>query len=224
MKLVEHFFRVLAPSNCLACGNEGSLLCAWCAPDALPETVGRCYRCNALAAYSRTCEACRRKTPFAHLWVRTEYSDTARQLVHKMKFSYSGEAADLIAHQLLNSLPSLKPGTLLVPVPTATNHVRERGYDHAARIAKALAVESGHQYTPVLARINQLRQVGSSRRKRLEQMNNSFRARSSYLVEGANIVLIDDVLTTGATLEAAAKTLKAAGAKTIDAIVFAQAK
>jgi ComF family protein len=224
VKLLEHFFRVLAPSNCLKCNNEGSLLCSWCAEEALPDTTPRCYRCNALAGYSRTCLPCRRKTPLAHLWVRTEFSDIARSLIHKMKFSYSGEAADLIALELTNILPSLKPGTILVPVPTTTSHVRQRGFDHAARIARVLAAETGYQFALALARTNQLRQVGSSRRKRLEQMEDSFRVRTPYLISGANVVLIDDVITTGATLESAGRALKAAGAKTVDAIVFAQAK
>ena len=224
MKLIEQFFRILAPSSCMVCNEEGNLLCAWCAPEALPDTVGRCYRCNALYAYGATCSACRRHTPIAHLWVRTEYSDVARQLVHKMKFSYSSEAADILAQELVHTIPNLKPDTLLVPVPTTTNHVRERGYDHTARIAKTLSAQLGYQYVPALARTNQLHQVGSSRRKRLEQMTDAFRVRSEYLIKGAHIILVDDVSTTGATLEAAARELKAKGAKKIDAVVFAQAK
>lgn len=222
--MLEHFFAILAPSDCLACHNEGSLLCIWCREEALPGVMPRCYQCNALSADSRTCQKCRRKTPVRHLWVRTEYSDSARQLVHKMKISYSGEAADIIAAELVSLLPFLSPNTLVVPVPTASTRVRMRGYDHAARIARKVAADSGLLFVPALHRTGQVRQVGAKRSVRLQQMQNEFRINPYAAVAGAHIVLVDDVVTTGSTIEAATRTLKAAGAKKIDVLAFARAR
>ena len=224
MRLLEQFYGVIAPSLCLRCGQEGSLLCAWCSEDALPEQIERCYRCNKLSNDSRTCTACRRHTAIGHLWVRSEYSDTARLLVHAMKFKYSGEAADRIAKELAHTIPALPPHTLVVPIPTVTSHVRQRGFDHSSRIAKCLARPAGLRCLPALMRFGQKRQVGSSRRDRLEQVTDAFAVRSSVGVNGERILLVDDVLTTGATLESAARALKEAGAKHVDAVIFAKAK
>lgn len=141
-----------------------------------------------------------------------------------MKFSYSVEAADLIAAELANTIPALHPDTLIIHVPTITNHVRTRGFDHALRIAKGLSRSSGLRQAPALARLGQHRQVGSRRQDRITKLEGAFRTKNGYFVKNERILLVDDVLTTGATIEAAAKTLKAAGAKTIDAVIFAQAK
>lgn len=224
MRLVEHFFRIIAPSNCLKCGSEGSLLCLWCREEALPEGDSRCYRCNTLTKDSATCLACRRHSKVRHLWVRTEYTEHARALVHAMKFKYSGEAADLIAQELAGTIPALPPETVIVHVPTITSHVRERGFDHARRIAAGLAKRSELRLVPAMGRTGQLRQVGSSRQVRLKQQIESFRLRAPFLVSGCSVLLVDDVLTTGATIEAAALALRSAGAKSVDAVVFARAK
>jgi ComF family protein len=223
MRLFEHFFRLLAPSVCIRCGNEEGLLCAWCKEAALPEVLPRCYRCNKLSPHSATCAACRRHSPIKHLFIRTTYSDEARQLVHIMKFKYSGEAADTIATELMNTLPALAPETIVVPVPTITSHIRQRGLDHAARIAKQIAIAKGLAYVPALIRMTQTRQVGSTRHRRLTQMQDAFRIRSSYVLTNTPVLLVDDVLTTGATIESAARELKKAGVKTVDAVIFAQA-
>jgi ComF family protein len=221
--LIEHFFRLLAPSICIRCGNEEGLLCAWCREAALPEVLPRCYRCNKLSPHSATCSSCRRHSPIKHLFIRTAYSDEARQLVHVMKFKYSGEAADSIAIELVNTLPALAPETIVVPVPTITSHVRQRGLDHAARIAKHIAIKRGLMYAPALSRMTQSRQVGSKRHTRLTQMQNVFRLRYTYVLTNASVLLVDDVLTTGATIESAARELKKAGVKSIDAVIFARA-
>ncbi len=224
MRLVEHFFRIIAPANCLSCGAEGSPVCAWCTESALPEVAGRCYRCNKLTKNSATCLPCKRSTPIRHLWIRTEYTAVARVLVHAMKFKYSLEAAELIAHELVNTLPALPPQTVVVYVPAATSHVRQRGFDHAKIIAQELARELGLAYAPALARTGQARQVGATRRQRLAQMEGVFRVRQPYLVNSLPVLLVDDVLTTGATIESATRVLKTAGAKSVDAVVFAGAK
>lgn len=224
MRLVEHIFKILAPSSCIGCGEEGSLLCAWCRDDHIPEVVPRCFRCNALTAHDWVCKSCRPKTAFRKLWIRTEYTDTVKQLVHAMKFSYSGEAADLIAAELVGTIPSLPADTVIVPVPTITSHVRQRGYDHTLRMARELSKETHYIYHVPLTRVDQRRQVGLSRTARLQKSADNFRAKNAYVVQGKPVLLIDDVLTTGATLNAAATALKAAGASCVDAVVFARAK
>lgn len=224
MHLIEHFYRLIAPSNCLGCETEGSLICLWCRESLFPTESSRCYKCNRLTRDGTTCPACRRKTSLKHVFIRTEYTDSAKEIVHKMKFSYSGEAADLIAEELANTIPVLPPEALIVHVPTITSHVRQRGFDHTKRIARQLARRAGRRHLPVLARVDQHRQVGSTRSKRLTQMNNAFFTQETLLVKGAHILLVDDVLTTGATLEAAANELIRAGARSVDAVVFARAK
>ncbi len=224
MRLIEHIFGIIAPSDCLGCGEEGSLLCAWCVEAHIPEEVPRCYRCNRLTKRDWVCTGCRAKAPFRHLWVRTMHTETARQLVHRMKFLYAGEAADIIGDELAAILPALPPETVIVPVPTITSHVRQRGYDHTRRMTRHIAAQTNLPCHTVLARRGQHRQVGSSRSTRLRKVNDSFRVRQAYLVAGRPVLLIDDVLTTGATAAAAAAALKAAGASRVDVAVFARAK
>lgn len=224
MRLLEHFFSLIAPYQCLNCGREGSLICLWCREEALPEAVSRCYRCNRLTGFGAVCPADRRKSPLKHVFTRTEYEGAAKELVHKMKFSYSIGAAGLIAAELVNTLPALPEGTIIVHVPTITSHVRTRGFDHARRIAAELSKATGLPHVPALSRIGQHRQVGSKLHKRLSGMEGVFRTNQEYMIKGAPILLVDDVVTTGATLEAAARLLKSAGAKSVDAVVFARAK
>jgi ComF family protein len=112
---------------------------------------------------------------------------------------------------------------LLVPVPTASSRVRQRGYDQAVLLAKALARQADFPYASLLLRSGQQRQVGASRRQREAQLASAFVVRRAKKIEGARVILVDDVKTTGATLEAAALALKQAGAKSVEAAVFAQA-
>lgn len=74
----------------------------------------------------------------------------------------------------------------------------------------------------LLSRLGQTRQVGSKREQRLTQLSDAFRALRPDVIRNAQILLVDDVVTTGGTLEAAANVLRQAGASRIDAVVFAQ--
>ena len=224
MSITEQLFRFLAPYDCINCGQEGRLLCRWCANDKLLPTTESCYRCNRLSPGFKTCSTCRHHSVLKHVWVRTDYNETAKELVHQLKFAYAKDAAKLIAEELTTTLPYINPDTLIAYVPAATAHMRQRGFDQSALIARELAKRLKLRHLPTLARLGQQHQVGSGRQTRQEQMKNVFRPISLPVVKDAHLLLVDDVLTTGATMEAAARTLREAGAKTVNGVVFAQVK
>lgn len=218
--MLEYIFELIAPHLCLKCGTEGSILCRECA-DLLPPAPAVCYRCGKRAA-RRVCRSCARNTSFDRLVVVTGYQAEAKQLIHSLKFERAAAAAKVVAGLMAAQLTSLPENTVVTYVPTATGRVRARGYDQSGLVARHLAKRLNTPYRSLLARHGQTRQLGTDRLQRKKQMQRAFSMRGR-LPEQTHIILVDDVVTTGSTLEDAAGVLKQAGARTVTAMVFAAA-
>ncbi len=154
--------------------------------------------------------------------MRTELGGLPRELLHRFKFERAQSAASSIASLMYEAVNGLGGHDLIIPVPTATNRLRERGYDHAWLLARELGLTNHLPAMRLLMRLNQTRQVGTKRDQRLSQLRGAFRVTRPGRLQGAHVLLVDDVLTTGATLEEAALTLRKAGVAHVDAVVFAQ--
>ena len=220
--LLEKALAFMAPHECLSCQREGALVCIMCSEDVFEELPDRCYRCLALTKDSAVCAKCHRASALKHVWVTTEYGGVSKRLVKLLKFERAKAACEPIATHITATLPYLLPKTIVVHIPTASSRQRARGYDQSELIAKLVAQQKGVRHESLLARLGQDRQVGATRKQRYEQAASMFRARKPEIIRGAHILLIDDILTTGASLESASRVLKEAGAKQIDAVVFAQ--
>lgn len=202
MSLLDYIIGKIAPHDCLGCGSEGSLLCKRCSAD-LPPVRAQYFD----SALHRVQSA-------------TVYKGVAKDLVWKLKSDGAQEASKLMAEQMSRIIIAEKR-MLVVHVPTATVRARQRGYDQARLLARALARQTGMTLANCLARHGQAHQVGAGRNQRLHQLSDAFRVTKSNLIRNAHILLVDDVVTTGATLETAAATLKKAGAAHVEAITFA---
>jgi ComF family protein len=218
MSLLDQFISKLAPHDCLGCGYEGSLVCASCAEEHLKPIPERCYRCRKISAFARTCSACRKTSRLQAVKVAVVYEGLAKELVWQLKF----KGAQAAVAEMVKCMAPLGEDACIVPVPTATGRVRRRGYDQAKLLARGLARSNRALYVDCLMRSGQAHQVGASRQERLHQLASALRVRNSSSVRGKRIILVDDVVTTGATLEAAAVALKTAGADCIEAVVYAQ--
>lgn len=221
MSVVERLVGLLAPHDCIGCGSEGRLACDDCAQTYIRRVPSRCFHCHRLTANFASCNGCRRTGSLSNVTVFAIYEGLARELIWRLKFSGARAAAGEAA--CLMRLMVTQDDVCIVPVPTATSRVRRRGYDQAKLLAKVLARETGNRYIDCLRRSGQSHQVGASRGERLVQLNGAFRVTSRVLtMRASNILLVDDVATTGATLEAAAAALRAAGCRKPQALVFAQ--
>ncbi len=223
ISIIEQIVRLFAPHLCLGCGvEEDKLLCELCTAD-LPPVPSRCYRCKAATECYKVCVDCVGHTPLSQVAVRTYYQGLTQELVHRMKYERAQAGIYEVAALLAPLLPVMASDAVVAQIPTATSRVRARGYDHARLLARATARHGSLPCRTLLSRMGQAHQVGASRVERLKQLQGTFRPVHAELIKGRHIMLIDDVLTTGATLEAAAHALKRAGARSVSAIVFAEA-
>lgn len=220
MSLIDKLISNIAPHDCLGCGYEGRLICIQCT-DNFGKIPERCYRCRKVSPGFMTCLACRRTSALRHVYVATVYDDLAKELVWKLKF-YGTQAAAAIITEYMLPLLTQGRGACLVPVPTASRRTRRRGYDQAKLLARELSRRSHLPYVDCLRRSGQSHQVGASRKDRLRQLETAFRIKPRAIMSNQAVMLVDDVITTGATLEAAAKALKKAGIRNVSAVVFAQ--
>ncbi|MGD1016373.1 MAG: ComF family protein [Roseiarcus sp.] len=149
----------------------------------------------------------------------------ARRLVHRLKYSDRGELArPLGAWMARAGADLLAEADAIVPVPLHPFRLWTRRFNQAAALARAIAQRTGKPFEPqALQRVKATRsQVGLSREQRAENVQGAFRASPGAPIRGRRIVLVDDVLTSGATANAAARALLRAGASGVDLLVFAR--
>jgi ComF family protein len=177
-----------------------------------------CPRC----ALPRPCAPCpARESAFDRAYAPLAHAGPARRLVAALKFRGAVPVADLMAAQMTNATPTgALAGAVIVPVPTDPKRARRRGFDHTLFLAHSLARRTGLPLNRALARSGGgPGQRGATRRARLTPGRLGFEGRG---LDGARVVLLDDVHTTGATLDAAARAAKEAGAMEVFALTYAR--
>ncbi len=211
--------------DCLLClaRTERALLCAACA-SALPELRAACRQCAVPLAFDGTCAACLARPPaFDRAIARFEYAFPVDRLVQRFKYAADVAAGRWLARALgARVRREARPDLLVVP-PLAPRRLRERGFNQALEIAKVLGRELGvpcdraaiarRRETPAQARLG--------RRERRANLSGAFASARSF--ERLHVVVVDDVVTTGATADAMARLLKDAGARRVDVWSIARA-
>ena len=216
-RLTGPILDLIFPLTCVVCGREGHVLCPGCevaAPRlerpycpicAAPGSVGPCQQCTL--------------APLAIDGIRSPFlvERVMRELVYDLKYRNVRAVAPELARLLATYLESNNiPGHVIVPVPLHTRRLRERGYNQSELLARELSKRSGIPIdTQAVRRTrNTPPQVDMvSHEERKHNTEGAFECVSD--MEGASVLLIDDVVTTGSTLSACAAALKTAGAGSV---------
>ena len=219
--------RWLLPAECLLCheaaGPADALICDLCRRRWRPVSAPWCGRCGQPADDDLPCRLCA-EWPEELERVRSAVwlEDGARQAVHALKYSGWWRVTAQLA-QVMTGLEPLAGSVILVPVPLAPRRLRTRGYNQAERLAAALGERLGLRVdSEALARRRETpTQTALTSEERAANMAGAFLGKG---IHGRNVVLVDDVLTTGATLGACAEALRKAGAARVEAVTFARAR
>ena len=198
-------------------------LCRGCA-QALPWLRSACLRCALPMSMPGVCGACRRRPPaWQEVHAACLYAAPLDRLLPRFKFHGDLPAGRVLSQVMIDAFGVLQKPDALVPVPLHGGRLRTRGYDQALELARPVARALS---IPLRSRLvfrtrataPQSRHDAITRRRNLRR---AFALRAGATVP-AHVVLVDDVMTTGATLHAAAHALLQAGAMRVDAWVCAR--
>lgn len=219
---IKAILNTFVPYQCLVCNVEGDFICKNCLALRLDSSLipSRCFLCQAQTENFATCNKCRKKAPVSNVLVGTAYKGVAVELVKRLKFGPDRTVAELLAYWMDESV-SFIDADVVTWVPTARVRVRQRGFDHTRLIARDFADRRSLVCKPTLQRVGKAKQVGLPREQRQNVLKDAFLSNSD--LTGKRVLIIDDVVTTGSTLSECARVLKRAGAKSVHALVFAQA-
>ncbi len=216
----------LFPARCAGCGALGEHWCARCQAQVQRLAEPLCLRCGTpLQAKGEDCAACsQREFAFtaARAWAR--YAGELRQAILKLKRRKNEALGRALAPGLIETLQERNwKIDAIIAIPLAPRRLAERGYNQVDLMAAPLAkaVHIGLLPGALLRRVETQPQKGLTIRERWENTRHVFEADVAQ-VRGRNVLVMDDIMTTGATLSAAAGALKDAGAKSVYALTLAR--
>ena len=226
---------LLYPPCCEACGGavvHPHYLCEPCAASAVRIEAPFCQVCSepfrGAITGPFTCGNCAgRQFHFTCAVARYRSEGVVRDFIHRFKylreFRLRHPLAAWAAEALDDPRIQAHPVDALVPVPLFRARERHREFNQALEIARLVAKEAHLPVSDCLLRTrNTTSQLAYDRKRRMENLRNAFRMRQSIPVRGHHLVLVDDVLTTGSTLDECALVLLKAGAASVRAITVAR--
>lgn len=210
--MIDTLLSSIAPHLCCSCGKIGAILCDNCKYNISDGGIHDCIICGDKYHVSNMCRDCSEITQRG--WCVGQRTDTLRKLINDYKFENMKAAHKILANLLDSCVDHLPESTVVVPIPTVPAHIRQRGYDHTKLIARSFARCRGLQYQPILKRATNTRQRDATRSMRIAQARQAFMVPSA-LSPNRPYLLLDDIVTTGATLMYGAKALRMAGAEQV---------
>ncbi len=242
MNLLSRFVDLIYPPRCQVCSQflvrghagleTGSPVCPSCAEGFQTLTSPHCTTCarpfDAATGENHLCESCLRKRPhFRAIEAPYLYEGSLKTLIHRFKYGGRSGLADFLGPLLASFAGDHRKGakrSLVMPIPLHPKRLRERGFNQSKLLSEYVAKELSAELDFLsLRRIRYtLPQTGLGKDARRRNVRGAFRLHRSGRVAGRTVILVDDVATTGNTLNACAKTILNGGADKVLCLVLAR--
>jgi ComF family protein len=222
-KKLDSLAGALLPAQCVLCGGRAGrdAICPACRHE-LPRLGDACPRCALPSPGGATCTDCiARPPPLDFAVAAFRYEFPVDRMIQALKYAGQLAHAQALGSALAGAWARAPALDALVPLPLAAARQRERGFNQAVEIARPVAAARDIVLDDGLARLRDTPpQASLALRERARNLRGAFVARHAFA--GLRVAIVDDVMTTGASLHAAARALRAAGAREVGALVVAR--
>lgn len=225
-KFLDHIF--VPDIKCIVCGkeikrNERYGMCDKCLLS-LPTIIHPCTKCGSECISGDVCLNCKTITPsFTNCYVVLKYSPPVTALIHKAKYKNAKYLFKYLSNLMYDKYLELGLDIdMLIPVPLNENRIKERGYNQSLLLCETFIKYGVHIDNDVLIRTKDTpHQTSLTREQRLTNLDKAFKVVDKSKIKGKTILILDDVYTTGSTLNEISKTLIKAGASKVYGLVLA---
>ncbi|MFA4995909.1 MAG: ComF family protein [Patescibacteria group bacterium] len=229
LAIYSFFLEIFFPKRCVDCGKPAEhFVCSDCIKSIEKNKTSTCPDCGKISQSGKYCQKCKKKNGIylTGLIAAARYEiGPLKEMVHHLKYSGITSLAELLGELMAERLEreTLKSGLVLVPVPLHRKREFTRGFNQAELLARHISERLNIPGGLALTRTkNTPSQVTLSGDLRKTNLINVFRCDDIELITGKTVLLIDDVTTTGSTLNECAKVLKQNGAKNVYGVVVAR--
>lgn len=226
-RLSTIFLDILAPRVCVGCRSEGSWCCTSCVATMTREPNVTCLGCLRVSLNGATCDRCRSELKLDSVTAVAPYTDSIIQrLIHLVKYAPARDVASafgtiLARVQFPREVVDTTP--IIVPVPLHWRREMERGFNQSRILAGVVADAVSGRVVDALVRTRRTNpQVELVHEQRGVNVEGAFACREPHKVRGRSVLLVDDVVTTGATMGESARALRAAGARSVHGFALAR--
>lgn len=220
-KRIDQVLSLLSPHICKGCGRIGETLCERCIINTLNSNYPICLSCRRVCKNHNLCLACINKLPFDDLIAIGPRRGTLMRLVGDFKYNSELASSDAIASLLSRKIDGMYKDFTIVPIPTIDKHIRQRGFDHMLAVTRAWSrLDNCPMNNKLLFRSNNVSQHTLTSSERCKAASESILIHDRLPCPD-NVIILDDIWTTGATMMTVAKKLKQAGAHHVVGVVVA---
>lgn len=222
--ITDFFLDLIFPKKCV-CGKWDTLLCDSCKAKINYKSSQTCPLCRKLSANGKTCPACRHKTALTGVMIFGSHETVLKKLIWNYKYelikALSVPLSEMLVMKFGSELKRKKPVVTFVPL--SKNRMNWRGFNQSELLAKEVSSKLELELQPLLKRVGKGKtQVGLRRRERIKNLKGRIEPLAGIAADNKKVVIVDDVYTSGATLEECARVLRKKGFREIYGLVISR--
>ncbi|MFZ3054748.1 MAG: ComF family protein [Minisyncoccales bacterium] len=225
MEYLKRLCDLFFPKKCINCRREGSFLCEDCL-SLIPINPFEYCLCEKLEKRSK-CENCKNRSLDRILSTTSFNNKIIKEAIHKFKYGYLERLSIPLSFLVLSHLNAIDcqidKSFVIIPVPMHIKKKRRRGFNQSEEVAKIISESTGINLSIALVKIKETKpQMELNRKERVDNIVGCFEVKNKKEIENKVILLLDDVYTTGATMNECARVLKENGAKEVWGLTIAR--
>ncbi len=222
----DFFLDILFPKKCVVCGKLDTLFCEKCRSKIVFLKTQNCPYCLKITTRGRVCPSCKGKSALTGVYVVAHFEEPLKEVIHQYKYEFIKALKDDLSDITWPYLEDFPKNAVLTCVPSSSKRLAWRGYNQAEEIARILAQNTGMRFYPNLIKRTEYKipQTQLRRKERFENVKNAFKVNKKIDLSGKQVVIFDDLVTSGATLDACAREIRKMGATRVWGFVLARNK
>ncbi len=225
-KISDFLLDIVFPKKCVSCGKLDTLFCEKCRGKTIFLKTQNCPFCLKITPRGRVCPSCKGKSALTGVYVVAHFEESLKTAIHKYKYEFVKALKDDLANIAWPYMEDFPKNAVLTCVPSSSKRLAWRGYNQAEEIARILAQNTGMRFYPNLLKRTKYvtPQTQLNRKERLENVKNAFAVGKKMDLSGKTVIIFDDLVTSGATLNACASEIRKLGATRVWGFVLARNK